>query len=98
VLRPISHLSRGTRDSFTFAARLTLALRADPEKKKRLLVLDEPFYTLDPDRTLQALRMVRRVQDTHGWQVILFTKDPVLATDAGTVLKNATTYRLSLES
>ena len=48
-MRGIGHLSRGTRDTLTFAARLTLALKADPAGEKRLLVLDEPFTSLDPD-------------------------------------------------
>lgn len=94
VVRPIAHLSRGTRDCFVFAARLTLALKADPEKKKRLLVLDEPFHSLDFERTLNALRMVRKVQDEQGWQVILFTKDATLAKVAVDLLKRGVRYEL----
>jgi DNA sulfur modification protein DndD len=95
VLRPIRHLSRGTQDSFVFAARLTMAVKADPDNAKRLLVLDEPFYTFDQDRTRLALRMVRKVQDERGWQVMLFTKDQSLAESAKEILKNPVSYNLA---
>jgi DNA sulfur modification protein DndD len=95
VLRPIRHLSRGTQDSFVFAARLTMAVKADPDNSKRLLVLDEPFYTFDQDRTKLALRMVRKVQDERGWQVMLFTKDQTLAESARKILKNPVFYNLA---
>ena len=88
TLRPIHHLSRGTRDSFVFAARLTMAVKADPSNKKRLVMLDEPFYTFDQDRTKLALKMVRKIQDEREWQVILFTKDLNLAGSAKEILKN----------
>jgi DNA sulfur modification protein DndD len=95
VLRPIHHLSRGTKDSFVFAARLTMAVKADPDNAKRLLVLDEPFYTFDQDRTKLALRMVRKVQDERGWRVMLFTKDQSLAESAKEILKNPVFYNLA---
>ena len=95
TLRPIHHLSRGTRDSFVFAARLTMAVKADPANKKRLLMLDEPFYTFDQDRTKLALRMVRKVQNEREWQVVLFTKDLNLAGSAKEILKNPVSYNLA---
>lgn len=95
VMRGISHLSKGTRDTLTFAARLTLALKADPDEKKRLLVLDEPFTSLDPGRTASALAMVRRIQDDHGWQVVLFTKDPDLADAAVRALREPVRHDLT---
>jgi DNA repair exonuclease SbcCD ATPase subunit len=94
ALRPVSHLSKGTRDTLTFAARLTLAMKADPAGEKRLLVLDEPFTSLDPERTSSALRLVRRLQDERGWQVVLFTKDPGLADGAMAELKDPVRHDL----
>ena len=94
TLRGIGHLSKGTRDTLTFAARLTLALRSDPGGEKRLLVLDEPFASLDPARVANALAMVRRIQDDHGWQIVLFTKDPVLADAAVRTLKDPVRHDL----
>lgn len=94
TMRGIGHLSRGTRDTLTFAARLTLAMKADPAGEKRLLVLDEPFTSLDPERTTGALRLVRRIQDDRGWQVVLFTKDPGLARQAEAVLKEPVRHDL----
>lgn len=93
-LRGIGHLSKGTRDTLMFAARLTLALKSDPEGEKRLLVLDEPFTSLDPARVDNALAMVRHIQDVHNWQVVLFTKDPVLADEAARVLKDPVRHDL----
>jgi DNA repair exonuclease SbcCD ATPase subunit len=95
VLRGISHLSKGTRDTLTFAARLTLALKSTPGEDHRLLVLDEPFTSLDPARIANALAMVRRIQDDHDWQVVLFTKDPVLADDAVAILKDPVRHDLA---
>jgi hypothetical protein len=94
VLRGITHLSKGTRDTLTFAARLTLALKSTPDEEHRLLVLDEPFTSLDPTRVANALAMVRRIQDDHGWQVVLFTKDPDLADAAATGLKDPVRHDL----
>ncbi len=95
AVRGIGHLSKGTRDTLMFAARLTLALRSDPAGEKRLLVLDEPFASLDPARIGHALALVRRMQDAHGWQVVLFTKDPALADAAVSVLKDPVRHDLA---
>lgn len=94
VLREAGHLSKGTRDTLTFAARLALALKADPAGTKRLLVLDEPFASLDPRRTADALALVRRVQEERDWQVVLFTKDPLLADAAMAVLRDPVRHDL----
>ena len=93
-LRSIVHLSRGTRDTFIFAARLTLALKADSGKENRLLVLDEPFYTMDLERARNALKMVRKVQDEYRFQVVLLTKDANLVKIAEEELKTPLTHAL----
>jgi len=89
-LRPVKYLSTGTRDLFMLAARLTMARKArmNPDGKlaPALLVLDEPFYTLDPEREAAALRLLAAFQKETGWQIILLTKDqsvPPKAEEAG---------------
>jgi len=74
--RPVDLLSSGTRDSFLFAARLALAKKAC--EKDGILVLDEPFLSLDCDRQKRALAMLRRFQEETNYQIILLTKDEEL--------------------
>ncbi|HCC47068.1 MAG TPA: hypothetical protein DEQ38_02970 [Elusimicrobia bacterium] len=82
-LREIKHLSSGTRDLFMLAARLIMAKKArlnpDGTLSPALLVLDDPFYTLDPDRERAALKLLGDFQRDTGWQIIIFTKDAGLA-------------------
>ncbi len=84
-LLPLGSLSAGTRDLFMFAARLALALktRLGPGGlAPALLVLDEPFYTLDHSRAAAALKLLGAFQKETGWQIILFTKDPAIRASA----------------
>lgn len=74
--RPLDDLSQGTRDSFLFAARLALSVRAAPEGG--LLLLDEPFLSLDSDREERALRMLKNFQEKNGRQIIIFGKEKSL--------------------
>ena len=74
--RLLDDLSQGTRDSFLFAARLALSVRAAPEGG--LLVLDEPFLSLDADREERALRMLKNFQEKNGRQIIIFGKEKSL--------------------
>jgi len=70
------------RDLFMLAARLTIARRArlGPEGlAPALLVLDEPFYTLDGERERLALKLLANFHRSTGWQIIFLTKDPKLA-------------------
>jgi AAA domain, putative AbiEii toxin, Type IV TA system len=71
--RALDDLSQGTRDSFLFAARLALSVRAAPEGG--LLLLDEPFLSLDADREDRALRMLKSFQEKEGRQIIIFGKE-----------------------
>ena len=82
-LREVKHLSSGTRDLFMLAARLVMAkksrLAPDGTLAPGLLVLDDPFYTLDAERERAALKLLASFQRGTGWQIIVFTKDERLA-------------------
>ncbi len=84
--RPVKYLSSGARDLFMLAARLMMAKKAregaDGTLYPALIVLDDPFYTLDHGRTLAALKLLAEFQKTTGWQVIILTKDFTLADTA----------------
>ena len=78
LTRPVRNLSSGMRDLFMLAARLTIARRSrlGPEGlAPALLVLDEPFYTLDPERERLALKLLGNFHKSTGWQIIILTKD-----------------------
>ncbi len=72
-------LSTGTRDAFLLAARLTLARKAVQGEGKALLVMDEPFLTLDTERVDRAIEVLQEFQQATGWQIFLFTKEKSLA-------------------
>ena len=90
--RPLEQLSRGTRDAFMLAARLTLARQA--VQGEGLLLLDEPFQALDRRRVEQALRLVAGFQRETGWQVVLLSKDEGLAGLAGAVFSGLLVHQL----
>ncbi|GEM_PF-920514 len=84
--RPIDQLSAGTRDLFMLAARVALARRARKDGDgPALLVLDEPFYALDPERTRAALRLLANFHRDSGWQVMILTKDPAIKNEAALI-------------
>jgi ABC-type Mn2+/Zn2+ transport system ATPase subunit len=59
-------------------------------KEAGVLVLDDPFLTLDEERETGALRMLEHFRTEHGiWQIILFTKESRLRDKARRVFKNA---------
>jgi len=81
ITRPVRNLSSGMRDLFLLAARLTMARRArlGPDGlAPSLLVLDEPFYTLDPARERLALKLLAAFHKSTGWQIIILTKDAAI--------------------
>ncbi len=88
-LRQVKNLSSGTRDLFMLAARLTMArkarLGAHGALSPALLLLDEPFYALDPARTAAALKLLGTFHAETGWQIILLTKDPSIKESAKAV-------------
>jgi DNA repair exonuclease SbcCD ATPase subunit len=71
--RALENLSSGTRDAVVLAAKLALAVKA--REGKGLLLLDDPFQSMDREREERALRMIQEFHLRHGWQVILLTKD-----------------------
>ena len=76
VLRTVSNLSSGTKDSFVFAARLALASKVSGEKA--ILVFDDPFLHLDEKRTEAAVKMLHEFQKDNDWQILFFTKEKSL--------------------
>lgn len=92
TVRPIPHLSHGTRHAFALAARLILAERAAEEPG--VLVLDEPFHALDEARTRNALGLLQRFQQRNGFQLVLFTKDEALVAAAENAFPQAVVNRL----
>jgi DNA repair exonuclease SbcCD ATPase subunit len=76
IIRPLEQLSTGTRDCFVLAARLALARQASEETS--ILVLDEPFLSLDEARQSRAVALLRQFQDETGWQIVLMTKEKSL--------------------
>jgi DNA sulfur modification protein DndD len=77
-LRPETVLSSGTRDAFLLAARLVLARKSVPEGRAAVVVLDEPFMTLDRRRTGNVIVVLKEFQESSDWQLVLFTKDEEL--------------------
>ena len=72
----MEHLSAGARDTFYFAARLALARKH--ATGPRILVLDEPFATLDRERERRMVGLLRDFQKEADWQIVLLTKEPEL--------------------
>lgn len=86
-------LSQGTRDAFMLAARLALALKA--RDGNGILVFDEPFESLDDERTEGALRLLHHLQREHGTQLVFFTKDEHLLESCAAVFEDVRVHRLS---
>jgi DNA repair exonuclease SbcCD ATPase subunit len=76
ALRRVEQLSTGTRDLFLLAARLLLLSHSGGP---RLLILDEPFTALDPQREDLALDLLARTRSAQDLQLIFLTKAPELA-------------------
>jgi hypothetical protein len=93
--RDLEALSSGTRDLLLLAARLALASRSRPGRA--LIVLDEPFQTIDDDRSGRALALLKRFQEERGWQILLFSKDDGVASRLRTVFPDVLVHRLARE-
>ena len=78
-------LSAGTYDAFLLAARLILARKSLDESKRAIIVLDEPFLSLDRPRTGNALAVLKDFYRNTLWQIVLFTKDEETASQAQAV-------------
>ncbi|MBX7059297.1 MAG: AAA family ATPase [Leptospirales bacterium] len=91
--RSIDYLSAGTRDSFFFALRLALAARVGVDG--RLLLLDEPFLTLDANRAERALKYALHFAEEKSCQLVLFTKEQALLELLQNSAPEYTLHRLS---
>ena len=91
--RPVDLLSHGTRDSFLFAARLTLA--AQSREGDGILVLDDPFPALDERRVESALAFLARFRERTGWQLILFSKESSIERSARALFGEIEVVRLT---
>ncbi len=93
MARPVDLLSHGTRDSFLFAARLTLA--AQSREGEGILILDDPFPALDERRVESALAFLARFRERSGWQLILFSKELSLERSARALFGEVEVVRLT---
>ena len=78
-------LSAGTRDAFLLAARLVLARKSLDSGSRAIIVLDDPFLTLDRPRTGRALLLLKEFHIATQWQLVFFTKDEETVKQARTV-------------
>ena len=92
VLRTVSNLSSGTKDSFVFAARLALASKVAGEKS--ILVLDDPFLHLDEKRKESAVQMLHDFQIDNKWQILFFTKEKDLLDNLKKAFENCLVHDL----
>lgn len=80
VLRPVHALSQGTGDLFALGCRLALCHRVRSVLGHHpILVLDDPFLSMDETRQKIALELLKTFRGKGSWQVVLFTKEPGLA-------------------
>ncbi len=78
-LRNIEKLSTGTKDAFVMAARFCFARKSWRWEQPGILVLDEPFHSLDRERIARTVELIIKFHREYGWQIVLFTKDEELA-------------------
>lgn len=73
--KPVEWLSDGTQDALWLSLRIAVAKRISPSGG--LLVLDEPFLTLDRERAQTAFQALfkNEAQFLKGWQVLVLTKE-----------------------
>lgn len=94
--RPADRLSHGTRDAYALAARLALAERT--QREPAILIMDEPFRSMDTTRMRRALRLVARFRERTGWQLVILTADERVALAASTQFAGAPVHRLTIET
>ncbi len=91
VRRKVSALSQGTREVLAWSLRLALAGRARPQGA--ILVLDDPFLSVDQTRRKGCVNLLRPML-TRRWQVVLLTKDSELAEEMASLSKESVVHRL----
>ena len=74
--RLLEQLSRGTRDALLFVVRVALAEKL--AGSVRVLLLDDPFGALDPERINGLLALLDDFRKRADFQLIFFSKDPSL--------------------
>jgi len=92
--RRTDFLSGGTKDAFLLSARFALALKA--KSNAQILILDEPFLSMDRRRTENALRLLKRFQEQKGWQIIIFSKDEDMESIGREVFSDTLVHRLNV--
>ena len=98
VARPADQLSQGTRDAYSLAARLALAERAQRARgagEPGLLILDEPFQSMDTARMRRALRLIARFHERTGWQIVVMTADERVSLAVSSLFTGAQVHRLA---
>ena len=60
-----------------------------------MLCLDEPFAFLDPERQLETLQYLKGFLEETGWQLILFTNEPMQAERARSVFPDCQLHTLT---
>jgi DNA sulfur modification protein DndD len=96
AMRAIDLLSRGTRDALLFAVRLALAERLSGPVP--ILLLDEPFGALDPDRIGRLLSLLQDFRERLKFQLVFFTKEPALRDAVCGAFPGAVVHELGLAS
>lgn len=94
-IRKIENLSTGTKDAFILAARFSFALRSWRWDQPGLLVLDEPFHSLDRERIARTVELVTKFHREKSWQIVVFTKDEEMAHALAHSGENAVLHSLS---
>lgn len=92
--RPVEHLSSGAQHLLYLALRLEMA-RRERQGRFALLCLDEPFAFLDPERQLETLQYLKGFLEETGWQLILFTNEPMQAERARSVFPDCQLHTLT---
>lgn len=94
--REIDQLSTGTKSLYEFAMRLALAKRLI--EGEAVIVLDDPFLTLDHQRQLNALQTLKGFVAQTGWQTILLTKDAGLKNEFTRIFSGTMVHDLEVNS
>ena len=91
-LRLLDNLSGGTVDTFFLSARLALAQRAF--KEESILILDEPFHSMDKERELKSMELLNEFHKQNNWQIILFSKDETIKDNVGKIFTDVKIHML----
>ncbi len=94
-MRSIEALSTGTKDAFVIAARFSFALRSWQHEHPGILVLDEPFHSLDKGRIARTVELILKFHRESAWQIVVFTKDEALAGALKGIAENVVMHTLS---